>query len=83
MGERNDDRKAVGQERGRRVGELVGMHERQGFNSAHFALRDDMAALALGEGPPANVPQPGQEEAEKIFILVAELINPDQVRAST
>ena len=41
-----------------------------------------MAALALGEGPPANVPQPGQEEAEKIFILVAELINPDQVRAS-
>ena len=48
-----------------------------------LSLLASMAALALGEGPPANVPQPGQEEAEKIFILVAELINPDQVRAST
>lgn len=47
-----------------------------------YLRKADMASVAatLGETPaPEHVRQPGQEEAEKIFILVAELINPDQV----
>ena len=46
------------------------------LRKAHMAS----VAATLGETPaPEHVRQPGQEEAEKIFILVAELINPDQV----